>query len=119
MARVCDVPANLVRIGGLVQTGNGAKQRPILQSFSAFGGRGPQRIGRNGRRCRQSGVSDLYSKSLYRTECRKAEVLSFHLSNQQRALNITVAGMVGQSLVDGLQSCGSVNITPFLEKPPV
>lgn len=55
----------------------------------------------------------------YRTECRKAEVLSFHLSNQQGALSITVAGMVGPHVVDGLQSCGAVNITPFLEKPPV
>jgi hypothetical protein len=67
MARVGDVSADLVRPGSLVQTGNRAKQRPsslILQSFSAFGGRGPQRIGRNVRRRRQSGGNDLDSKSL-------------------------------------------------------
>ena len=55
----------------------------------------------------------------YNSECRKAEVLSFHLSDQQGPLNITVAGMVGPHLEDGRQSCGAVNVTPFLEKPPV
>jgi Protein of unknown function (DUF4232) len=55
----------------------------------------------------------------YRTECRKAEALSFHLSNQQGSLKITVVGMVGPRLVEGLRSCGGVNITPFLAKPPV
>jgi hypothetical protein len=55
----------------------------------------------------------------YRTECRKAEVLTFGLSNRQGSVNISVVGMVDPYLVDGLQSCGALNVTPFLEKPPV
>ena len=53
----------------------------------------------------------------YRTECRKADVLTFHLSTLQGSLNIAIVGMVAPHLEAGLQSCGAVNITPFLEKP--
>jgi hypothetical protein len=55
----------------------------------------------------------------YFSECRTAEVLSFHISDQKGALNITLAGMVAPQLADGSQICGTVNITPYLEKPPV
>ncbi|MGA3332830.1 MAG: DUF4232 domain-containing protein [Terracidiphilus sp.] len=55
----------------------------------------------------------------YLSECRNAETLSVHISDQKGALNITLAGMAAPSMADGVQICGTVNITPYLEKPPV
>jgi hypothetical protein len=55
----------------------------------------------------------------YRTECMKADLPTFHLSTRQGSLNIAVAGWSPPIWKDGLQSCLAVNITPFLEKPPV
>jgi len=46
----------------------------------------------------------------YLTECRSAATLRFQLSDQHAGLRIAIAG-VG--------SCGELNVTPFLAKPPV
>jgi hypothetical protein len=47
-------------------------------------------------------------------ECREAATLGFHLRDQREPLNVNV--VQGR---DEMRSCGGLDITPFLAKPPV
>lgn len=54
----------------------------------------------------------------YRTDCRKAAALGFDVSDQERAIKITITGMLDPHLAYGPKHCATVDVTPFLEKPP-